>query len=337
MKKPDNAFVLRQSPSGINQMESISLRKNVLVNGWSKALGLIEEKDEFAFREILRKQYYRKEKTLQKAGYARGTMWRFLKEMKVGNWVVVPHSGRVFYVAEITGDAFYDDSAAAKKADSCYRRPVRWLNNKRPIQRICATAKLISRMKTRQTSAEAKDLIDEIHKALCVVANNGAKSAPQDSNVLFADQLRLKLVEAALKEIQQGYIDNFKFEHLIRRILLVNGATDVKIVSRRLDKGVDIIATFLIGRDFQIRLGVQAKHYIGKMATKNIDQLLKGMEEEGLSFGWFVTSGEFEEDAEEYLTQKLAKSSMQVSLVDGEQLAGMIIDSGLENVATSTK
>jgi len=192
-------------------------------------------------------------------------------------------------------------------------------------------------MKTRQTSAEAKDLIDEIHKALVVAASNGAKSAPHDSDVLFADQLRLKMVEAALKEIQQGYIDNFKFEHLIRRILLVNGATDVKIVSRRLDKGVDIIATFLIGRDFQIRLGVQAKHYTGKMATKNIDQLLKGMVEEGLSFGWFVTSGEFEEDAEEYLTQKLAKSSMQVSLVDGEQLAGMIIDSGLENVADSTK
>jgi predicted Mrr-cat superfamily restriction endonuclease len=335
MKIPDNAFVLRQSPSGINQMETISLPENVIVNGWSKALGLIEENDELAFREIIRKAYYQNDKTLQRAGYGKGTMWRFLKEMKIGDWVVVPQPGRVFYVAEITGDAYYGNSAAAKESDCCYRRPVRWLNDKQPIQRIFAKAKLISRMKTQQTSANAKDLIGEVHEALLLAANKDAKIPAQNSDALFADQLRLKMVAAALKEIQQGYIDNFKFEHLIRRILISKGAIDAKIVPRRLDKGVDIIATFLIGGDFQIRLGVQAKHYTGEMPTRKIDELLKGMEEERLLFGWFVTSGKFAEDAEEYLAKKLEESSMQVSLVDGEQFAGMIIDSGLENVAAS--
>src|SRR5258706_15076142 len=123
MKKPTNAFVLRQSPSGTSQLESISLPKNVIVNGWSTAKGLIDEKDYWAFREILRKTYYRKEKSLRKAGYAASTMWRFLNEMKTGDWVVAPHWGGKFYLAQITGDAVYDPSGAATETDTCYRRP----------------------------------------------------------------------------------------------------------------------------------------------------------------------------------------------------------------------
>src|SRR5436190_20735723 len=91
MKKPANAFVLRQSPSGVSQLESISLPKNVIVNGWSKAEGLIGEQDYSRFREILRKTYYSKEESLRKAGYGASTMWRFLNEMKVDDWVVVPY------------------------------------------------------------------------------------------------------------------------------------------------------------------------------------------------------------------------------------------------------
>jgi predicted HNH restriction endonuclease len=175
MKEPDNAFILRQSPSYRNRLESISLPKNVIINGWSKAKGLIEENDQLSFQEILRKSYYANEKNQRKAGYARGTMWRFLKEMKIGNWVVVPHTGRVYYVAEITGDAFYDRSAAAKRTDSCYRRPVRWLNDKQPIQRTFAESKLNSRMNTPKTWENAKDLINEIYDALMQASKKGTK------------------------------------------------------------------------------------------------------------------------------------------------------------------
>ena len=47
----------------------------------------------------------------------------------------------------------------------------------------------------------------------------------------------------------------------------------------------------------------------------------------------FVTSAQFAKDAEDYLEKKLAGSATQVLLVDGEQLAGMIVDTGLENLA----
>jgi predicted Mrr-cat superfamily restriction endonuclease len=330
MTKPKDAFILRQSPSGVSQLESISLPKNVIVNGWSTAKKLIGEKDYWTFREIIRKACYPNEKTLLKAGYGASTMWRFLDGMAVGNWVVVPHWGRVFYLAEITGNAFYDDTAAAIKTDSCYRRPVRWLNDKKPINRDFAKSKLISRMKTQQTSAEAGDLIDEICDALRLAEKKGPKSSSSDR--LFADELRLQMVKALLKEIHTGHMDPRKFEQFVRKVLLSNGATDAKIIPTRNDKGVDIIASFPVGRVTQVKVGVQVKHFEGVTENKWIDNLIEGMKQEGLSLGWFVTAGELAKDADDYLSKKLDGSTMEVLLVDGPQLAGMVIDNGLENM-----
>ena len=84
MNKPNNAFILRQSPSGVPQLKNISLPQNVIVNGWSLAKGLIEEGDFTKFREILRKTYYM-EKSRHRVGYAANTMWRFLKTMQPGD------------------------------------------------------------------------------------------------------------------------------------------------------------------------------------------------------------------------------------------------------------
>ncbi len=191
-------------------------------------------------------------------------------------------------------------------------------------------------MKTQQTSAEAGDLIDEIFEALQLAAKTTSKDASAISNQLFGNQLRLKMVEAALNEIRHGFMENIKFEQLVRNVLLANGAREAKIVPKLHDKGVDIIATFLVGRVAELKVGIQVKHHEGKTENKWIDQLLKGMEEENLSVGWFVTSARFQKNAEDYLEKKLAGSPMQVFLVDGEQLAGMIIDTGLENLVGFT-
>lgn len=333
MKKPDNAFILRQSPSGVSQLESISLPKNVVVNGWSMAEGLIDEKEYSAFREILRKTYYTREKSLRKAGYAASTMWRFLNEMKVGDWVVVPYWGGVFYLAEVAGPALFDGSKAARDADSCYRRPVHWLNNKSSIPRRLAKTSLISRMKTQQTSADAGDLIEDIAEALELADTGGEGGLMLDADQLFADQLRLKMIEAVLAQIHQGIgMEDFKFEQLVRKIVLANGAIDARIIGRRSDKGVDIVAKFPIGRVTQIKVGIQVKHHVGTTETKWIDQLIEGMEQEDLSFGWFVTSAAFEDGAEDYLNKRLAGTGMQIQLVDAEQLASLIIDSGLQPI-----
>jgi predicted Mrr-cat superfamily restriction endonuclease len=330
MEKPTNAFILRQSPNGVSQLESISLPQNVIVNGWADAEGLIEEKNYETFREIVAKACYPNEKNMRKAGYGAGTMWRFINEMKKGDWVVVPFHNKVFYLAEITGEAIYDGSDAAYKADSCYRRPVRWLNDKQPISRELAQAKLVSRMKTQQTSAEAGDLIDNIYVALSNAMST--KGAEMSSEELFVSSLRKKMTVAVLDEIHRGYMTPQKMEKLVMKILKAVGASTTKQIPTITDKGVDIIATFPIGPVAQVDVGVQVKCHEGTTENELLDQLKTGLEKENLTQGWFITAGSFSDDAQEYLEDKFEGSGVKISLIDGVQLAAMIIDSGLENI-----
>jgi predicted Mrr-cat superfamily restriction endonuclease len=111
------------------------------------------------FRQILIQAYADYRDYPRNAGSAAGNMWRFIHEMKIGDLVVVPH-GANFYVARIEGDVQYIDDKVEE--DTAFRRPVQWLNGKRPIARDQAPSALYSRMKVRQTSAWATDLLPDI-------------------------------------------------------------------------------------------------------------------------------------------------------------------------------
>ena len=328
MDRPKNAYVLRQSPSGLNVLEKISLPQNVIVNGWSDAKGLLEEPDYWRFRDIIKDIWYPKDRDYRKAGYGAGTMWRFIHDMKKDDWVVVPHKDGVFYVAKILAPAYYDDSKDATGNDSCYRRRVEWLNNKQPIPRKLARSRLISRMRTQQTSADASDLIEEIANALELAS----ATRPGNPDLLFANNLRTKLVEPVRREIEQGHMDERSFELLIQRLLLAMGATSAYLVPRLKDKGVDILAEFPLGPIGKVRVGVQVKYHREHTGKEWVDQLCNGLKEENVSLGWLVTSADFAADVQPYLEQQVAGSGLEISLVDGRQLAEIIVDGGLERL-----
>ncbi|MCS6297455.1 MAG: restriction endonuclease [Nitrospira sp.] len=327
--RPANAFVLRQSPGGIRALEVISLPNNVIVNGWSDARELISEKDYSKFREIISESCYPGEKSLRKSGYGASTMWRFLNEMRLGDWVVVPDRNGTFYLAEISGEPFYDDTQEAHKTDSCYRRQVKWLNDKKPIRRDYARSGLISRMKTQQTSAYAQDLIDEIVEALQLAS----KTEEVNPENLFEKELRQKMSQAVLKEIHSGYMDERRFERLVQTLLRAIGASRAEIVPRLHDKGVDILTEFPLG-PMQIRVGVQVKWHQGQTTKEYIDQLAGGLEAENLTVGWLISSGNFAEDCQALSEKLFQEKGLQINLMDGEQIATTIIDNGLQTFLT---
>lgn len=328
MERPKNAFVFRQSPSGVNVLEKISLPQNVIVNGWSDAKGLLGESNYWRFRDIIKQACYPTESGFRKSGYGAGTMWRFIHDMKIGDWVVVPHKGGMFYVAKLLAPAYFDDSKDATTNDSCYRHRVEWLNNKQPIPRRLARSRLISRMRTQQTSADASDLIEEIANALELASTTD----PGNPDLLFANNLRAKLIEPVRREIEQGHMDERSFELLIQRLLLAMGAASAYLVPRLKDKGVDILAEFPLGPIGRVRLGVQVKYHREQTGKEWVDQLCAGLKEENVSLGWLVTSADFATDVQSYLEQQVAGSGLEISLVDGRQLAEIIVDCGLERL-----
>lgn len=317
------AFVLRISPVGVDGVPE-ALASNEISIGWAKAERLMDQSlDYWAFREVVKEAYYPDDAGYREAGGVAGQLWRFIREMTDGDRVVVPHGGE-FFVAKVAGGLIY----RPEKADehSAFRRPAEWLNGAQPMPRAKALAALQSRMKIRQTCADATDLAEEIQDALNVAAGGEKRN--------FGIDLRSRLVEQARSEITSGRMDSFGFERLLATLLRSLGATEVRIVARSQDKGADIIATFSLAGTFNFRLAVQAKHYRADppVGPQVIDQLVSGMEAEQASLGWVATSGSFAPEALERKAQYEEQSGFQIELIDGDQLAAMIVEGGLHAV-----
>ena len=319
-----NGFVLRIAPGGGDRV-SEALENDHLIIGWAEAKGLLSPELEWdRFRQIIHEVYYTDTGNLRKAGGAGGHMWRFIRDMKIGDLVVVPH-GSEFYVGEVAGPAFYDENKVDE--DSAYRRLVKWLNGKRPIPRAVAKSALLSRMKTRGTSADAKDLVEEIEEICLERAESGTEPS-------FKTDLQSRLVEGTLHELRHGRMDNFGFERLIETVLHGLGAVDTKIVPRSKDKGIDIYATFLVAGAFRQVVGVQAKHFQPEppVGADVVAQVIRGIEEdpEQVTLGMVVTSGTFSPEAEAEAKRYEDDGGIPIELVDGEQFAGLIVERGLD-------
>lgn len=315
------AFVLRISPSGIDRLPE-ALTSNQIIIGWAEAKRLLNENLSWEeFRSIISDTYYADENNLRRAGTAGGHMWRFIREMNIGDLVIVPY-GSEFYVAEVSGPATYDESKVEE--DTAYRRKANWLNDKKPIPRVFAKSALISRMKTQGTCAYASDLLSQIKECI-EIAKTGSKPT-------FQGDLQSRLVRETLDEIRSGRMDSFGFENLIHDVLVGLGADEARVIPRSQDKGADIVATFKVAGAFRQVLAVQAKHWqpeppVGKDV---VEQLIRGIEAESANLGMIVTSGTLSEEAVSFAEQFFEDKGIRIELVDGEQFAKLIVEHGIK-------
>ena len=312
-----SAFVLRIA-HGTGDLVKEALAANQIIIGWAEADGLLAPALDWPkFREIIRRKYYQAEPNFRRVGAAAGHMWRFIREMKPADLVVVPY-GTDFFVAEVAGPAEYDRTKV--KEDSAYRRPVRWRNDKKPIPRRTARSALISRMKIQGTSADATDLLDEIRESLNM---STAGEAPT-----FQTALQNRLAKEALAELRNGHLDSFGFERLIQSTLRALGAHEVRIIPRNQDKGADLVATFLVAGAFQLTVAVQAKHWSPKppVGRDVVLQLIHGIEAESADLGMVVTTGSISDEASKAADEYFEDKGIRIELVDGEQFAKLLIE-----------
>jgi predicted Mrr-cat superfamily restriction endonuclease len=322
MASEQQAFVLRIAPSGIDRV-ALALRENVAIIGWCAPELMDASLDWRAFREIVRARFYAKDDTLHRAGAAAGHMWRFIRDMKVGDLLVTPH-GAGFYVGRIAGPAIHLPEKV--KEDTAYRRKVEWLNGKLPILRETARAALQSRAKIQGTSADATDLLSEIMECL--------GNAERKEHRTFDEDLKARLAKEALDEMRSGRLDSFKFEHLVRSVLLGLGATEARIVPRSQDKGADILATFLVAGAFRLLVAVQVKHFQPEppVGPEVVQQLIQGIEAEAANLGMVVTSGTISDEASGAAELYFEQKGIRIELIEGSQLASLIVERGLRSV-----
>ena len=246
-----NAFILRLAPLG-QDLTREALEKDEIFVGWKEVKGLLEEGLSFDdFRERV-KDTYGIENNRSAAAFAR-FLWGFLKGMKPGDYVVVPSGGQ-FYVAEVVGDPYYDESQPV----AAHRRPVRWLNDKKPIPRELASRALQSRMRTPGTLLHTSKLVADI---LVADIEKVLEDAKRGETPNLARELRARMVEAVRQELTQGRMNPDRFETLVERMAQAMGAVEVKWVPRRSDQGADVIADFQLMGGLLVTVSIQAKFY----------------------------------------------------------------------------
>lgn len=315
-KKGKGAFVFRIKKYKRRSIK-LALEKNRIFAGWSKT-DLTNPKLKFSdFKEIIQKSYNYKPEETNRISQNAGNIWRIIREINIGDYVIVPDSAN-FYVCEVTGHVVYDKEAL--DYDGSHQREVKWLNNKQPIPRNRAPAKLQLRMKAHHTCVRASEFISDIDEIL------------KDPDATFDDVLERKLIQVTHKELISGKMNEWDLERLVKRIIDKLTNTDSIIIPRKVDKGADIITTVSIADIGEYILAVQVKHHDqANDFTKNnvVDQLIDGMNAESAIIGWVVTTGKFADDIHEYKTRKEEELGLKIELIDGIRLAGIIIYNGI--------
>lgn len=307
------AFVLRITPSEIDRVKE-ALDTNQLIIGWSEVDLTAPNLTWNDFINKLKKAYG-PEVSNRQAGSWTGSLTRFIQSMKEGDLVLVPH-GSQFYVAKVKGPCTYDHGRITD--DTAHQRMCNWLNDKMPIDRIAASSALQWRLKARQTCVDATDLVSHVE----ILLENTSRGITQD----FASELKVAVLSTLRSP--RSPMNDWDFERLVAKLFPRLGASSVKITPRKSDKGDDIVAVFA---NLGVTIVAQVKYHPDpdwKTSEEGLNQLLRGMEERNADIGWFVTCGTFGFNIEEK-EEKLIEQGKSIRFIDGEQLAGLLIDAGL--------
>jgi predicted Mrr-cat superfamily restriction endonuclease len=317
-----NAFIMRMKTwddtrDGLFSRIPQAIHDHDLILGFSSADNLIGEVDWNKFRQRLRLAYPHLQNNNHRLGNAAGNLWRFIHDMAIGDYAVIPDSGQ-FYVGKVKGPARYEVNHTDD--DTAHRRSVEWQNNEQPIPRGHASARLQSRMKAYQTIVWANEFTEEIEALL----RHGGQEVPT-----VGDEIAQAVREALRRQLQEGRMNDRLFERFVAALMRKIGCNEVRIVSRNVDKGADIVA---IHSGLNVTLAIQVKFHNdcrGQTDSRCIEQLAAGMDKESADLGWAVTLSSFDENAQEIAEKLRSERNLLIRLIDGDELVKMAVEHGL--------
>ncbi|MEP7170035.1 MAG: restriction endonuclease [Bacteroidota bacterium] len=315
------AFIIRCAPSGISRIDEILKAKQIVI-GWSLTTDKLFDKNLSweEFKDIIKTFYVDYENNPYSLGQGAGYLWRFIRDMQIGDYALVPISG-AFYLGEITSEVICLKNKVDD--DTAIRRNVNWLNNGNPISREYCEAGLISRLKYQGTCVGATDLISSIENALKYDKEKRIPTFKQQMNESLKEQIKQLLISP------KATLSPDKFEDLILQLLNGLGAVTEKPSKNRYPNSiadVDVIASFV---HLGLQIYVQAKKHNHISDEHAINQVIAAMQfdnphnSKGI-FGWAVTSGNFSDTALELANKN------GIRCIDGDELSEMILSIGLE-------
>ncbi|ASY58304.1 hypothetical protein [Sinorhizobium sp. CCBAU 05631] len=153
-----NVFAFRLKPSRIDRVGEL-LADNQIAVGWSRAADLLQKagsKEEF--RSVLNTTYPDLSKR-GRLGHDTNHVWRFMRLMKKGDIVIVPH-GRAIHFLAVEGEVTLHPKKL--NTDTVIRRDVRSLFDGKALSRVSLPSRLRKALTFRETSQDLTSVRDEV-------------------------------------------------------------------------------------------------------------------------------------------------------------------------------
>ena len=248
----------------------------------------------------------RPDATPNQIGSDTGNLYRFAKEIGVGDWVLTRVRGSTVLIGEITAEYTYVES----HPDAPHRRDVKWMDN---FSLDGVSELLRASLGNRLTVYRVSHHEDEIRQIIETESRQREISVT-DADALNADasNLEVKARQFILDAIVEKYPAN-DFEKLVEWVLTAMGL-EVEGHGRGADAGVDLIARH--GSFNFEQIVVQVKNQSGYVGGPDIMKL-RGTREPGRKL--FVTSSAFTRAARQ-------EAGTDIRLVTGLQLVDLIIE-----------
>lgn len=290
--------------------DELFLKHDVIALGWPKAGDISKlAADREAFKAHLKKVY-----PDEKEGWypvAAGQLFRFLHEIKVGDYVAYPSKqDRTVHIGEITGAFQYDPKTQPGYPQ---QRSVKWL---KAIPRTKFTQGALYEVGSALSFFQVKNFTDEFLAVL-----TGEPIAPtlakQDESISYvAEEIAQNTRDFILKTLAQE-IKGHAFSHFIAH-LLGTMSYRCRVSPEGPDGGVDIIAhKDELGFEPPI-IKVQVKSTEGSIGEPVVSQLNGKVDPS--EFGMVVTLGTFTNQAVTF-----ARNKSNLRLIDGDELVSLIL------------
>lgn len=289
------------------QDDYLFLHNDVIAIGW-KDFGDLKtiENTRDAFKEKYAKVYPDTKK--QAIANNVGTLYRFIYEMQVGDYVVFPSkTDRMINIGMVEGEYYYEPTAP----EYVQQRKVKWLKH---LPRTLFSQGALYESGAFMSLFLIKNYADEY---LAALDNNFKKSVidSEDETVgATAEEIIESTKDFVLKELSKN-LKGYDLEGFVADLLTAMGYRTV-VSPQGGDGGIDITA---YKDELPPRILVQVKSQDGDI-KESVLQSLKGALREG-DYGAFITLSNYTKNAQKYL-----KNNPIIRGINGSKLVDLILD-----------
>lgn len=271
------------------QDDALFLRDNVIAIGWVDMGNLAPIKPtREAFKQKFEEVYPKKPKGAVPT--EAGMLYRFLYEMKIGDFVIFPSKmDKTVNIGEITGDYKYVDGARYPQ-----QRSVKWLKK---FPRTSFTQAALYEIGSAMSLFSVKKNVEEFLGILAgktkaaVVADEVLEAESAMITVEDTRQNTRDFVLKSLKKLAKGYTLQKVVKHLLDAM-----GYNAEETNMGGDGGIDVIA---YKDELPPRIAVQVKSCDSDIQESTI-QSLKGAMRDG-DYGLFITLSDYKPNAKKYL------------------------------------